>query len=59
MPVVPDARARAATAKLVREHIDALSRLLGESRIDYTLLDTSHAARPSRSSATCRAGASG
>lgn len=39
MPVVPD-YVRAQYRRLMQEHVAALARLLGESRIDYTLLDT-------------------
>ena len=40
IPVVPD-EARARYVELVNEHIASLSRVLGESRIDYALFDTS------------------
>jgi uncharacterized protein (DUF58 family) len=40
IPVVPEA-ARAQYRRLVDEHITSLSRLLADSRIDYTLVDTS------------------
>jgi uncharacterized protein (DUF58 family) len=40
MPVVP-AEARARYQQLVGEHIAALSRVLGENRVDYALFDTS------------------
>ncbi len=40
IPVVPEA-ARAQYRRLVDEHIASLSRILADSRIDYTLLDTS------------------
>jgi uncharacterized protein (DUF58 family) len=40
IPVVPD-EARARYVELVKGHIASLSRVLGENRIDYTLLDTS------------------
>jgi uncharacterized protein (DUF58 family) len=40
IPVVPEA-AREQYRRLVEEHIGSLSRILADSRIDYTLLDTS------------------
>jgi uncharacterized protein (DUF58 family) len=40
IPVVPEA-AREQYRRLVEEHIASLSRILADSRIDYTLLDTS------------------
>jgi uncharacterized protein (DUF58 family) len=40
IPVVPEA-ARDQYRRLVEEHIASLSRILADSRIDYTLLDTS------------------
>ena len=40
IPVVPD-QVRERYQRLVRAHIEALTRVLGESRIDYALFDTS------------------
>ena len=40
MPVVPE-QARARYQALVAEHIQSLSRLLGENRVDYEMFDTS------------------
>lgn len=40
IPVVPE-EARTRYVELVNDHIASLSRLLGESRIDYTQIDTS------------------
>jgi uncharacterized protein (DUF58 family) len=40
IPVVPD-QVRERYQRLVRAHIEALTRALGESRIDYALFDTS------------------
>jgi uncharacterized protein (DUF58 family) len=40
IPIVPEA-AREQYRRLVEEHIASLSRILADSRIDYTLLDTS------------------
>jgi uncharacterized protein (DUF58 family) len=40
IPVVPEA-ARAQYRRLVEEHIASLGKILGDGRIDYTLLDTS------------------
>jgi uncharacterized protein (DUF58 family) len=40
IPVVPE-EARARYVQLVQEHIEGLSRTLGESRIDYVQVDTS------------------
>ena len=39
MPVVPD-KLRKQYAQLVQEHIEALSKLCGENRIDYALFNT-------------------
>ena len=39
LPIVPE-YVRAQYQKLVAEHIASLGRLLGEARVDYTLLDT-------------------
>ena len=40
VPVIPD-YLRDEYRKLVREHVDRLTRTLGDNQIDYTLLDTS------------------
>jgi hypothetical protein len=40
MPIVPDAL-RDQYRALVRQHVETLGRLFKDSRIDYTLLDTS------------------
>lgn len=39
MPIVPD-YVRDQYKRLVQEHVASLSRLLGENRVDYTLIDT-------------------
>lgn len=39
MPIVPD-YVRAQYKKLVQQHVASLTRLLGENRVDYSLLDT-------------------
>jgi uncharacterized protein (DUF58 family) len=39
MPIVPD-YVRAQYRKLVQQHVEGLTRLLGENRVDYTLIDT-------------------
>ncbi len=40
VPLVPD-YLREEYRKMVKAHVDALTRILGDNRIDYTLLDTS------------------